>query len=305
MVLPSSQPGRSHNPQRLCENSLRLAASRCIWKGLGAMEDERLIPVSPRHTVLLSREYLTFIDTPPQRDYVVRTIAKRQVGAMMLMSGDLVIASADTRATFPLAAQYPLHFRKSYFPGQMHGDTKDEFDNHTRAASLIDIPPPIGHTPNTFRSCLLPGTPYSRLSPFDAEPQTANIALAEKLPFASAAGLWKLCEEALDKHLALQAGGLAHGDAELHNFIVCPTPLELLMIDFEGSVDQKTLTEAAWEKRCATDLAPLLREATYLQCALGKQRGKLAELASERVAQLLDYPDQFARAIEHRASVGG
>ena len=269
------------------------------------MEEERLIPVSPRHTVLLSREYLTFIDTPPQRDYVVRTVAKRQVGEMMLMSGDLVIASVETRATFPLAAQYPLHFRKSYFPGQMHGDTKDEFDNHTRAATLIDIPPPIGHTPNTFRSCLLPGLPYSRLSPFGAEPQTANIALAEKLPLASAAGLWKLCEEALDKHLLLQAGGLAHGDAELHNFIVCPTPLELVLIDFEGSVDRQTLSDEAWQKRCAIDLAPLLCEALYLQCALGRQRGKLAELAAERAAELLKSPDQFARAIEQRASVSG
>jgi len=283
----------------------RLAASRRIWKGQRAMDDERLVPVSPRHSVLLSREYLTFIDTPPQRDYVVRTVAKRQVGAMMLMSGDLVIASAETRATFPLAAQYPLHFRKSYFPGQMHGDTKDEFDNHSRAAGLIDIPPPIGHTPNTFRSCLLPGLPYSRMSPFDAEPQTANIALAEKLPLAAAAGLWKLCEEALGKHLTLQAGGLAHGDAELHNLIVCPTPLELLMIDFEGSVDRATLSDEAWEKRCATDLMPLLREALYLQCGLGRQRGKLAELAAERAPQLLDYPDQFTRAIDQRASVGG
>jgi hypothetical protein len=267
------------------------------------MDEERLVPVSPRHSVLLSREYLTFIDTPPQRDYVVRTVAKRQVGAMMLMSGDLVIASADTRATFPLAAQYPLHFRKSYFPGQMHGDTKDEFDNHARAASLIDIPPPIGHTPNTFRSCLLPGHPYSRLSPFDAEPQTANIALAEKLPLASAAGLWKLCEEAFAKHLLLQAGGLAHGDAELHNFIVCPTPLELVLIDFEGSVDRQTQTEEAWQKRCALDLEPLLREAVYLQCALGKQQSALAELSLARLAQLLKHPAQFERAIELRQSV--
>ena len=269
------------------------------------MEEERLVPVSPRHTVLLSREYLTFIDTPPQRDYVVRTVAKRQVGAMMLMSGDLVIASVETRAAFPLAAQYPLHFRKSYFPGQMHGDTKDEFDNLARAAALIDIPPPIGHTPNTFRSCLLPGHPYSRLSPFGAEPQTANIALAEKLPLASAAGLWKLCEEGLAKHLLLQAGGLAHGDAELHNFIVCPTPLELMLIDFEGSVDRATQSEEAWQKRCAIDLAPLLLEALYLQCALGRQRGKLAELAAERASELLKSPDQFSRAIDQRASVGG
>jgi hypothetical protein len=269
------------------------------------MEEERLVPVSPRHRVLLSREYLTFIDTPPQRDYVVRSVAKRQVGKMTLMTGDLVIASAETRDTFPLATEYPLHFRKAYFPGQMHGDPKDEFDNHRRASVLIDIPPPIGHTPNTFRSCLLPGHPYSRLSPFGAEPETANIALAEKLPLASAAGLWRLCEEALSKHLALQAGGLAHGDAELHNCIVCPTPLELVMIDFEGSVHRDTQSDEAWQKRCALDLEPLLREALYLQCALGKQLGKLAEMSLARLPTLLAHPEQFERAIELRASVSG
>jgi hypothetical protein len=269
------------------------------------MEEERLIPVSPRHAVLLSGEYLTFVDTAPQRDYVVRTVAKRQVGAMMLMSGDLVIASAETRQSFPLATKYPLHFRKSYFPGQLHGDTKDEFDNHARASALIDIPPPIGHTPNTFRSCLLPGLPYTRVSPFGADPQTANIAEAEKLPLASAAGLWRLCEEALAKLMSLQQGGLAHGDAELHNFIVCPTPLELVLIDFEGSVSKETQTEEAWEKRCALDLEPLLREAVYLQCALGKQEGWLAELSFERLPKLVKYPDQFSRAIERRQSVSG
>jgi hypothetical protein len=270
------------------------------------MEDERLVPVSPRHAVLLSREYLTFVDTPPQRDYVVRTVAKRQVGSMMLMTGDLVIASAETRKTFPLAATYPLHFRKSYFPGQMHGETKDEFVNHARASAMIDIPPPIGHTPNTFRSCLLPGHPYSRLSPFfGTDPQTANIAEAEKLSLAAAAGLWRLCEEALAKLLTLQEGGLAHGDAELHNFIVCPTPLELILIDFEGSVDRETQTAEAWQKRCALDLEPLLREAVYLQCALGKQPGKLAQLSLGRLGQLLKHPEQFERAIELRASVSG
>ena len=270
------------------------------------MEDERLVPVSPRHAVLLSREYLTFIDTPPQRDYVVRTVAKRQVGTMMLMSGDLVIASAETRKTFELAATYPFHFRKSYFPGQMHGETKDEFANHARASTMIDIPPPIGHTPNTFRSCLLPGHPYSRLSPFfGVDPQTANIGEAEKLSLPTAAGLWRLCEEAFDKLTSLQAGGLAHGDAELHNFIVCSTPLELVLIDFEGSVERETQTDEAWRNRCALDLEPLLREALYLQCALGRQQGKLADLSFERMSQLLKQPEQFQRAIALRQSAFG
>jgi len=269
------------------------------------MEEERLIPVSPRHAVLLAKEYLAFIDRAPQRDYVVRTVAKRQVGAMTLMSGDLVIAGGETRSTFPLAEKYPLHFRKSYFPGQLHGDTKDEFDNHTRASALIQIPPPIGHTPNTFRSCLLPGHPYTRLSPFGADPQTANIATAEKLALATAAGLWRLCEEALSKLLTLQRGGLAHGDAELHNFIVCPTPLELVLIDFEGSVIRETQSDEAWQKRCALDLEPLLREAVYLQCALGRQEGPLAQSSFERIAELVKYPEQFLRAIEQRQSVSG
>ena len=269
------------------------------------MEDERLVPVSPRHAVLLSREYLTFVDTPPQRDYVVRTVAKRQVGTMTLMSGDLVIASAETRASFPLAEKYPLHFRKSYFPGQLHGDTADEFRNHARASALIGIPPPIGHTPNTFRSCLLPGHPYTRVSPFGADPQNSNIATAEKLPLAASAGLWRLCEEALAKLTSLQQGGLTHGDAELHNFIICPTPLELVLIDFEGSLEQETQTEEAWQKRCALDLEPVLREAVYLQCALGQQEGLLAQLSFERMSQLVKYPDEFLRAIAHRQSVSG
>jgi hypothetical protein len=269
------------------------------------MEEERLVPVSPRHTVLLSREDLTMIDTAPQRDYVVRTVAKRQVGKMMLMSGDLVIASAETRKAFELAEKYPFHFRKSYFPGQMHGETVDEFKNHARASELIGIPSPIGHTPNTFRSCLLPGLPYTRLSPFfGVEPQTANITVAEKLGLAPAIGLWKLCEDAFSKHLAIQAGGLAHGDAELHNLIVCPTPLEVVMIDFEGSVSQSTVDTDAWAKRCALDLLPLLREALYLQCVLGRQDGALGEMSRGRVAELVDNPEKFLRAIELRASEG-
>ena len=270
------------------------------------MDDERLIPVSPRQSVLLSHEYLTFVDTAPQRDYVVRTVAKRQVGAMMLMSGDIVIASAETRAAFPLATRYPLHFRKSYFPGQMHGDTKDEFDNHARAAELIGIPPPIGHTPNTFRSCLLPGQPYDRLSPFGVDPPHANIAIADKLPLPAAVGLWRLCEEAFAKFEALHEGGLVHGDAELHNLIVCLTPLELVPIDFEGATRRTDEDDEAWNKRRARDLLALSREAVFLQCCLGKQRGKLAELSFERISELFKKDaSSFVRAIEQRATVGG
>jgi hypothetical protein len=147
--------------------------------------------------------------------------------------------------------------------------------------------------------------PYTRLTPFfGVEPQTANIGVAEKLSLATAIGLWKLCEDAFGKHHTIQAGGLAHGDAELHNLIVCPTPLEVVMIDFEGSVSQSAVDESAWQKRCALDLVPLLREALYLQCILGQQDGPLGELSRARVAELVDNPEKFLRAIELRASEG-
>jgi hypothetical protein len=43
----------------------------------------------------------------------------------------------------------------------------------------------------------------------------------------------------------------------------------------------------------------------YLQCALGKQQGQLAELSLARLTQLLKRPEQFERAIELRQSVSG
>ena len=65
------------------------------------------------------------------------------------------------------------------------------------------------------------------------------------------------------------------------------------------------IRDSAWLKRCALDLAPLLREALYLQCGLGRQDGKLAQCVFERVDKLVKYPDQFLRAIEQRQSVSG
>jgi hypothetical protein len=130
-----------------------------------------------------------------------------------------------------------------------------------------------------------------------------NLGLAEKLPLASAAGLWLLAEQALGQLLALQRGGLAHGDAELHNCIVCPAPLSLLLIDFESAVQKESVTPQAWAIRCSVDLVPLLREAVFLQCALGRQTGQLAELSWKRMDELFDVPERFRRQIEQQAKV--
>src|SRR5262249_33186467 len=131
------------------------------------MEDEgELIEVSPRHTVRLAQEYVPLVRLAPKRDFIVRTVTRREANGLPLMQADIVIAGQEMRERFSAAARFPLHFRKTYFPGRLHGDPKLEFERQAQAASILGIPPPIGYREEEFRTCLLPGTPYDRLSPF-------------------------------------------------------------------------------------------------------------------------------------------
>jgi hypothetical protein len=260
----------------------------------------RPIQVSPRHYVALSEDYLPMIDRAPREDFVVRALARRKVGVMTLMMGELVIAGAATREQFQLAAIYPLHFRKTYYPGQMHGDPLTEFELHERASTLVDVPPPIGSTPNSFRSCFLPGTPLDRVSSLGTEPDESNIAQARALSFGSAAGLWRLTEEAFALLTRMQQGGLTHGDAHLHNFIVCPSPLEVLPIDFEIGLLRSEVSEEVWVQRCQADRQHLSKLAIYLQCALGRQRGPLARESMASIELLVRPVAPFHDAIEER-----
>lgn len=223
-------------------------------------------------------------------------------GESPLMTGELVIGGRATRDEFPLARTYPLHFRKTYYTARLRGDPRREFECHTRASEIVGVPPPIGHALGTFRSCLLPGRPYSQLSPFGAEPEESNIKVAADLPLATAAGLWRLAEELHTILSRLQAAGMTHGDAELHNFIVCPTPLEVMPIDFELAVIESEVKSDEWTSRCENDMIPILREAIFLQCALGEQPGPLAESALERLDSLFRSGGQFHRAIDRRSN---
>ncbi|HEX4446726.1 MAG TPA: hypothetical protein VH044_08325 [Polyangiaceae bacterium] len=265
------------------------------------MDEHRLIAVSPQHSVRLAREYVELVDRPPQNDYVVRTIARREANGLPLMSAEIVVAGRDTRRQHPLAVTYPLHFRKTYFAARLRGDTAKEFENSTLASQILGLPPPIGFEPRVFRSCLAPGRPYQRLSPFGADPEESNIRVAEKVPLPTAAGLWGFAESALKQLSTLHDGGLAHGDAELHNLIVCPSPLEVVLIDFEAAVKHDAVDAPAWQARRAADLVPLLREAVFLQCALGRQRGPLADASWSELDHLVRSPDRFRRAIDSHA----
>ena len=111
-----------------------------------------------------------------------------------------------------------------------------------------------------------------------------------------------MAEEAFAQLRKLHEGGLAHGDLELHNLIVCPAPLEVVLIDFESAVERGA-DKAAWTERCETDLTRLLREAIFLQCALGRQPGALADLALQRKDKLFKAPERFEREISFQAEI--
>lgn len=261
------------------------------------MDEDALITVSPRHSVRLSIEYVAFVNKAPRTDFVVRTLAKREANGMPLMTAEIVIAGAETRERHPLAAQYPLHFRKTYFPGRLHGDPKHEYDCQMRASELIGVPPPIGYRSDVFRACLLPGPTYASLTPLHGDPPENNVRLARDLSISAAAGLWMLAEQAFDQLSKLHEGGLAHGDAELHNFVVCTSPLETLAIDFEGAFFKDSLDADAWEARKAQDFEPMLRHAALLQSRLGAQPGPLGTLSQERLDVLFKDPGRVRRAI--------
>lgn len=266
-------------------------------------EADELVPVSPRHAVRVGAEYAVWIKKAPRQDFVVRTIMKREANGMPLVSADIVIAGEETRSLFPLAASYPLHFRKTYYPGRLHGDPRQERDRQNEASEILGIPPAIGATHQVFRSCFLPGMPYNRLSPFGAEPEDANLPVARKLHLAQAAGLWRLLHDAFDALNKLHAHDIAHGDLELHNLIVCPSPLEMILIDFEATVRKQELDEAAWAKRCSDDFLPMIQEAVLLQCALGAQPGPLAEMARARAAEAFKRPERFLEEIGEQSKI--
>ena len=265
--------------------------------------EQMMVPVSPRHSVLLAPEYSQLIGRAPEHDFVMRTIAHREANGLPLMSAEMVIAGKDTRKQFPLAEQYPMHFRKTYFPARLHGDPSSEFSNQQRASEILEAPPPIGWTKDTFRSCFVPGKPYSRLTPFGAEPVENNVTVAEELDLATAIGLWWLCGQAHDLLVRLHAAGMVHGDMELHNITAAPAPAEVVLIDFELARHRDDLSDSEWQKQVRADFSELLKEAVYLQCALGRQPGPLAEMAMARMAELFSSPGRFERSIRRQAAV--
>jgi len=201
-----------------------------------------------------------------------------------------------------LTEKYPVHFRKTYYPGAFHKPPQREYDHHLQISSILDLPPPIGATKNSFRSCMIPGTLLNRLSPFGIEPLDRNIEIAEDCDTLSLMGIWGLLETVHDQVTKLHTAGLAHGDLFLHNIIIPSSPIGVFLIDFELAVEKNEVSPKDWEKACAADFEELHRTAIYVQCGLGKQTGSLAETSLAHLEQLFgDTAPRFKKSVDRHS----
>lgn len=272
--------------------------------------DNAPVPLSPFHRIDVNETLRYLLDQPREKDFSLRTIAhKLGPDGRELVHMDLVIAGRETRAAFPLAQRYPIHFVKTYQPWSFHGDPKVEYDNHLAAAAILNAPAPIGYDASSIRSAFLPGKPLSRLSPFtNVEPRERCLGIAQQTDPAALIGLWKLAEEAFAQLQTLHAHGFFHRDLELHNLIVCTAPVRVFLIDFESAErDFKGPCETREELRF-NDLAEILRLAIYVQSGLGGQEGPLAEASRQALPKLFRAGlfDTFASRLDaaNRRAVG-
>ena len=90
---------------------------------------------------------------------------------------------------------------------------------------------------------------------------------------------------------------------ELHNIAVAPSPAEAVLIDFELAKRKEDLAPEDWQRAVQSDFTELLKEAVYLQCALGRQPGPLADMAMDRIGELFPSPGRFERKIRRQAAV--
>ncbi|MEM1059060.1 MAG: phosphotransferase [Verrucomicrobiota bacterium] len=262
-------------------------------------DPSKRVRLSPLHEVELTETFAYYIDHTPEDDVVITSLAKKMAGGEPLIQGELVIAGHETREKYPLAWEYPVHFRKTYYPTCFHQNPKGELDNLNRAAEILGIPAAIGCTRTTFRSCFVPGRPFNRLSPFGVEPPERNIEIAQEQPAALLIGMWKLLEELFADVKLLHAGGLVHGDLYLHNAIISLSPVQVCLIDFELA-KSKTGDNAApdWDKAVAFDRQMLLTEAVFVQCGLGRQFTPLGDAAEEALEELFGrHAGRYRRAM--------
>jgi hypothetical protein len=257
-----------------------------------------MVKVSQLHSIELADAYVHLLENPPRTDYTLHRIYQKEVNGAPLKQAELVIAGAETREKIPLTQEFPVHFKKTYFPKAFFTDPKVEFDATAKAAELLDMPGPIGHESHVFRNTFIPGKPWNRHSPFGITPEDRNFQVAAGLPEMQMIGLWAMLEEVYAQVKKLHAARMLHGDLQLHNIIVCPSPIRPFLIDWEVCTVSFEGSEEDWEKRRLNDLREILREAVFAQSKLGLQEGALSAECLERLPELFDNPKSVLRRLK-------
>ena len=247
------------------------------------MDAGRPIAVSPRHTVLLAGA------VPAGREAAAARLRRphgraprsQRPAADGRGAGDRERGDAQAH---PAAATYPLHFRKTYFPGRLHEDPAVEFERHLLASELV--PNAAAHRPQRRRVPQLPDPRpvISRASRRSAANRRRTTSQGGEAAAGDRGGV--VATRRGDAGAAARASRAAASRTATPSCTTsssAPSPLEPILIDFEAAVRRDAMTDADWEKRCKLDLEPLLREAVYLQCALGRQPSRLGELSWSRL----------------------
>ncbi len=258
------------------------------------------VSLSPLHSIKLAEGLAHLVSKPPEKDFPVYSISRKTApDGRELVHSELIVAGKRTRATYPLADLYPVHFLKSYHPWSFHGNPRIEFENNQAAAQILGTPEPIGFDSNSFRAPFVPGKPLSKLSPFtNIEPPLRCLGIAQETDPAALIGLWRLAEEVFEQIEKLHSQRFCHGDMELHNIVVCTRPIQTFLVDFESSERAFYGSDKSWEQRRSGDLFELERLAVYLQCGIGTQQGPLARKSLEDLSKLFADASTFGARLD-------
>lgn len=257
-----------------------------------------MVKLSELHSIQLAEAYEHLLTRPQQKDYTLHNIYLKTANDTPLKQAELVLAGKQTREAIPLTAEYPVHFKKTYFPQSLFTDPKVEFASTQKAAEILGMPGPIGFEANVFRNSFIPGKSWNRLSPFGILPEDRNFQLARELPEAQLIGLWWLLEQVYTQVKTLHAHRFIHGDLQMHNVIVCNSPIRAFIIDYEVSIVDFTGDDETWEQKRRADLHEILREAVFIQSALGRQEGDLSGESMELLPHLFQNPKNILRRLK-------
>lgn len=261
------------------------------------------LPQSPKALDGLQAAYGEFVATPPREDITLLSVYENldASGSRPLVLGELVLAGRKTRLTVPETQRYPIHFKKTYFPGAS-GNPKDELKLTKQAADLLGgfSPKAIGADNFSIRTSIVPGVAWAAISPlckghnFVSGSRKESLGqglhlLREGKRTPALLSYWKTLE-AINTAIDRLHKKCVHGDLHRNNILMVPQKggFEPVIIDFETLQDLRGLDKEEASELKADDKQELWMECAALQLVIGKQPTKLGKEAWVKREELLD-----------------